>query len=186
VWVNVSPQQLVDREFPARLVAQLHRARLPAERLGIEVTESALADCSPAGEVLQRVHELGVAIAIDDFGTGYSSLARLREFPVDVIKVDKSFVHDLGTARGEALVAGIVTLARAIEAHVIAEGVETLSQLTALSALGVDSASGYLLARPSAPEHLPLTLPAETSFRWRTGLHPTVARAPDRTLSARS
>ena len=178
VWVNVSPQQLVDREFPARLAAQLDRAGLPAHRLGIEVTESALADCSRAGEVLERIHDLGVAIAIDDFGTGYSSLARLSEFPVDVIKVDKSFVHDLGTARGEALVAGIVTLARAIEAHVIAEGVETLPQLTALSALGVDSASGYLLARPSAPEHLPLTIPTEASFRWRTGLHPAVARGP--------
>jgi diguanylate cyclase (GGDEF)-like protein len=184
VWVNVSPQQLADREFPARLAAQLHRAGLPAHRLGIEVTESALADWSRAGEVLQRMHDLGVAIAIDDFGTGYSSLARLSEFPVDVIKVDKSFVHDLGTARGEALVAGIVTLARAIEAHVIAEGVETLPQLTALSALGVDSASGYLLARPSAPGHLPLTLPAEASFRWRTGLHPTVGRAPGATSSS--
>ena len=99
--------------------------------------------------------------------------------------MDKSFVHDLGTARGEALVAGIVTLARAIGAHVIAEGVETLPQLTALSALGVDSASGYLLARPSAPEHLPLTIPAEAPFRWRTGLHPTVARAPGKTSSSR-
>ena len=74
--------------------------------------------------------------------------------------------------------AGILTLARAIGAHVIAEGVETLPQLTALSALGVDSASGYLLARPWAPEHLPLTIPAEASSRWRTNLHPTVARAP--------
>jgi EAL domain-containing protein (putative c-di-GMP-specific phosphodiesterase class I) len=97
--------------------------------------------------------------------------------------VDRSFVHDLGTARGEALVGGIVTLARALEAHVIAEGVETLPQLTALSGLGVDSASGYLLARPSAPEHLPLTLPAEASFRWRAGLHPTVARVPGSTSS---
>jgi diguanylate cyclase (GGDEF)-like protein/PAS domain S-box-containing protein len=181
VWVNVSPQQLADREFPARLAAQLDRAGLPTHRLGIEVTESALADWSRAGKVLERIRELGVAIAVDDFGTGYSSLARLSEFPVDVIKVDKSFVHDLGTPRGEALVAGIVTLARAIGAHVIAEGVETLPQLTALSALGVDSASGYLLARPSAPEHLPLTIPAEASFRWRTGLHPTVARPPGTT-----
>jgi len=178
VWVNVSPQQLVDRDFPARIAAQLGRAGLPAERLGIEVTESALADGARVGEVLRQVHDLGVAIAVDDFGTGYSSLARLNEFPVDVVKIDRSFVEELGTARGEAFVAGIVTLARAIDAHVIAEGVETLSQLTALSALGVDSACGYLLARPSAPEHLPLTIPAEASFRWRTGLHPTVARIP--------
>jgi len=76
-------------------------------------------------------------------------------------------------------------LARAIGAQVIAKGVETLQQLTALSALEVDSASGYLLARPSAPEHLPLTIPAEASFRWRTGLHPTVARVPGTTSSTR-
>jgi EAL domain-containing protein (putative c-di-GMP-specific phosphodiesterase class I) len=178
VWVNVSPQQLADRGFPGRVAAELARAGLPAERLGIEVTESALADGSGVGEVLEQVHDLGVAIAVDDFGTGYSSLARLNEFPVDVVKVDKSFVHDLGTPRGDAFVAGIVTIARAIDAHVTAEGVETLSQLTALSALGVDSACGYLLAQPSAPEHLPLTIPTEASFRWRTGLHPSVARVP--------
>ncbi|MGY1753432.1 putative bifunctional diguanylate cyclase/phosphodiesterase [Blastococcus sp. SYSU D01042] len=178
VWVNVSPQQLVDRSLPDRIAAELDRAGLPAERLGIEVTESALADGSGAGQVLCRLHDLGVAIAVDDFGTGYSSLARLNEFPVDVVKIDKSFVHDLATPRGEAFVSGIVTLARAIDAHVIAEGVETLPQLTALSALGVDSACGYLLARPSAPEHLPLTIPSEASFRWRSGLHPSVSRPP--------
>jgi diguanylate cyclase (GGDEF)-like protein/PAS domain S-box-containing protein len=185
VWVNVSPQQMADRGFPDRITAELERAGLPAERLGIEVTESALADGSCVGEVLQRVHDLGVSIAVDDFGTGYSSLARLNEFPVDVVKVDRSFVHDLGTARGEAFVAGIVTIARAIGAHVTAEGVETLPQLTALSALGVDSACGYLLARPSAPEHLPLTIPTEASFRWPSGLHPTVARAPGPTSTTR-
>jgi diguanylate cyclase (GGDEF)-like protein/PAS domain S-box-containing protein len=177
VWANVSPRQLVDREFPARIAARLHGAGLPAERLGIEVTESALADGARVGEVLRQVHDLGVAIAVDDFGTGYSSLARLKEFPVDVVKIDRSFVEDLGTARGQAFVASIVTLARAIDAHVTAEGVETLSQLMALSVLGVDSACGYLLARPSAPEHLPLTIPAQASFRWPSGLHPTVARA---------
>ncbi|RBY81317.1 hypothetical protein DQ239_01535 [Blastococcus sp. TF02-09] len=185
VWVNVSPAQLVDRAIPDRIAAALHRAGLPAERLGIEVTESALADGAGAGEVLRQVHDLGVAIAVDDFGTGYSSLARLTEFPVDVVKIDKSFVGDLGTARGEAFVAGIVTLARAIDAHVVAEGVETLPQLTALSALGVDSACGYLLARPAAPEHLPLTLPTEASFRWPVGLHPTVARVPGPTSPQR-
>ncbi|QXG76303.1 EAL domain-containing protein [Modestobacter sp. L9-4] len=180
VWVNVAPQQLVDREFPARLAAQLDRAGLPADRLGIEVTESALADWSRAGEVLGRVHDMGVAIAIDDFGTGYSSLARLTDFPVDVLKIDRSFVQQLGTTRGDALVAGIVTLARAIDAHVVAEGVETLSQLTALSALGADSACGYLLARPSAPENLPLALVTDGPSGERAGLHPSLALVPAR------
>ncbi|SFK54010.1 putative bifunctional diguanylate cyclase/phosphodiesterase [Geodermatophilus ruber] len=178
VWVNVSPHQLADAGLPERLAAQLHRAGLPGDRLGIEVTESALADVSRLAEVLGRIRALGVAIAIDDFGTGYSSLARLNALPVDVIKIDQMFVADLGTARGEAVVAGIVTLAHAIGAEVIAEGVETLPQLTTLSALGVDSACGYLLARPSAPEHLPMTVPAESSFCWRAGMHPSVARVP--------
>jgi EAL domain-containing protein (putative c-di-GMP-specific phosphodiesterase class I) len=141
------------------------------------VTESAVADRSHLTEVLERVRALGVQIAIDDFGTGYSSLARLNEFPIDVIKIDRSFVADLGTPRGEALLAGIITLSHAIDAHVIAEGVETVSQLAALSALGADSASGYLLARPAAPEHLPLVIPTELDFSWRAGLHPTLEKA---------
>jgi diguanylate cyclase (GGDEF)-like protein/PAS domain S-box-containing protein len=177
VWINVSPAQLADRGWPELLAAHLERVGLPADRLGIEVTESAVADRSRLTDVLERVRALGVQIAIDDFGTGYSSLARLNEFPVDVIKIDRSFVVDLGTPRGEALLAGIVTLSHAIDAHVIAEGVETVSQLAALSALGADSASGYLLARPAAPEHLPLVIPTELDFSWRAGLHPTLEKA---------
>ena len=178
VWLNVSPQQLADRRMPALIAGHLARVGLAADRLGIEVTESTFADSSCLAEVLEQVRALGVAIAIDDFGTGYSSMARLTGFPVDVIKIDRSFVHDLGSVRGEAVLASIVTLAHAIDAHAIAEGVETLAQLRTLSALGVDSASGYLLARPAAPEHLPLALPHTAAFRWRTGLHPSVAQVP--------
>jgi EAL domain-containing protein (putative c-di-GMP-specific phosphodiesterase class I) len=187
VAVNVSAAQLRDPGLPGAVRRALDEAGLEPGLLELELTESVFLDPSKELilETLRKVVGLGVTLAIDDFGTGYSSLARLGEFPVDVIKVDKSFVHDLGTPRGDALVAGIVTLSRAIGAHVIAEGVETLPQLTALSALGVDSACGYLLARPSAPEHLPLTLPAEASHRWRPGLHPTVARAPGGSSSPR-
>jgi diguanylate cyclase (GGDEF)-like protein/PAS domain S-box-containing protein len=162
VWVNVSPRQLADAGFAPQLTRHLRRAGLPAERFGIEVTESTLGDRSRLLEALEAVRALGVAIAIDDFGTGYSSLARLGAFPVDVIKIDRSFVADLGSARGEAVLAGIVTLAHAIGAHVIAEGVETPEQLASLRALGADSASGFLLARPAAPERLPETIPAGT------------------------
>ena len=129
-------------------------------------------------EVLEEVRALGVAVAIDDFGTGYSSLARLGDLPVDVIKIDRSFVQDLGTARGEAVLSSIVTLAHALDADVVAEGVETLEQLRTLSAFGVDSASGFLLARPAAPEHLPMGLPAAASARPRLEMHPSVARVP--------
>ena len=178
VWLNVSPEQLADRRMPQLLADHLARVGLAADRLGIEVTESTFADSSCMATVLEEVRALGVAVAIDDFGTGYSSLARLGDLPVDVIKIDRSFVHDLGTARGEAVLSSIVTLAHALDADVIAEGVETLEQLRTLSVLGVDSASGYLLARPAVPEHLPMPLPAATSFRWRTDMHPSVARVP--------
>ncbi len=178
VWVNVSPQQLVDRRMPGLLAAHLDRVGLAADRLGIEVTESTLGDSSCMAAVLEQVSALGVAIAIDDFGTGYSSLARLGDLPVDVIKIDRSFVQDLGTARGEAVLSSIVTLAHALDADVVAEGVETLEQLRALSVLGVDSASGFLLARPAVPEHLPMALPTAASARQRHQMHPSVARVP--------
>jgi len=163
VWVNVSPQQLADPGFPGMLAGQLDRVGLAPARLGIEVTESTLADGCRLAQALEEIRALGVAIAIDDFGTGYSSLARLSAFPVDVIKIDRSFVAELGSARGYAVLAGIVTLAHAIGAHVIAEGVETLGQLTALRDLGVESACGYLLARPGMPEHLPLPVRSSTA-----------------------
>ncbi|MGY1682347.1 putative bifunctional diguanylate cyclase/phosphodiesterase [Geodermatophilus sp. SYSU D01176] len=179
VWFNVSPQQLADHRMPGLIAGHLARVGLTADRLGIEVTESTVADSSCLAAVLEQVRAMGVAIAIDDFGTGYSSLARLGDLPVDVIKIDRSFVHDLGTVRGEAVLASIVTLAHALEADVVAEGVETLEQLRVLSALGVDSASGFLLARPAAPGLLPMALPHTAAFRWRTGLHPSVARVPE-------
>jgi diguanylate cyclase (GGDEF)-like protein/PAS domain S-box-containing protein len=178
VWVNTSPQQLADPELPRSIGALLASAGLPAERLGIEVTESVLADTAHLAGALERVRALGVAVAIDDFGTGYSSLARLSASPVDVIKIDRSFVADLGTTRGQAVLASIVTLAHAIGAHVIAEGVETLDQLTTLSGLGVDSASGYLLARPSAAEDLPVALEGDRSLRGPARMHSSVARVP--------
>lgn len=172
VWINVSPQQLAHSGLPDLIAAHLNRVGLPGFHLGIEVTESALAERGSLTHVLDKIRELGVAVAIDDFGTGYSSLARLSECPADVIKIDRSFVADVETARGEAILASIVTLAHATGAHVIAEGVETEAQLAALSALGVDSASGYLLARPAAPEHLPLPGAGHPPLEQRPGLHP--------------
>ncbi|MGR6963325.1 putative bifunctional diguanylate cyclase/phosphodiesterase [Geodermatophilus sp. URMC 61] len=178
VWLNVSPQQLVDRRMPELIAGHLTRVGVAADRLGIEVTESTFADSSCMAAVLAEVRALGVAVAIDDFGTGYSSLARLGTVPVDVIKIDRSFVCDLGTARGEALLSSIVTLAHALDADVVAEGVETLEQLRVLGALGVDSACGYLLARPAPPEHLPMALPTAVSAHPHLRLHPSVARVP--------
>jgi EAL domain-containing protein (putative c-di-GMP-specific phosphodiesterase class I) len=178
VWSNVSPLQLSDRGLPDRLAAHLYRVGLSADRLGIEVTESAFVDRSCLSQVVAAVRALGVAVAIDDFGTGYSSLARLSRVPVDVIKIDRSFVADAGTARGEALLSSIVTLAHALDAEVVAEGVETLEQLRVLSVLGADSACGFLMARPAAPEHLPMARPEAVDTCPQPQLHPSVARVP--------
>jgi EAL domain-containing protein (putative c-di-GMP-specific phosphodiesterase class I) len=100
--------------------------------------------------VMQAIRELGVRLVLDDFGTGYSSLARLRHFPVDGLKIDRSFVGDLETGEpaGALLVSGIVELARALGLTVVAEGVETEVQLDRLERIGCRYAQGFLIARP--------------------------------------
>ena len=116
-------------------------------------------------------------MAIDDFSTGYSSLSYLKRFPVDVVKVDRLFVAGLGKdAVDSEIVTAVIRLAAACGITTIAEGVETLAQLRALGVLGVDSASGYLLARPTVPEHLPMVPPVAAVDRPQ--LHPSVARVP--------
>jgi diguanylate cyclase (GGDEF)-like protein/PAS domain S-box-containing protein len=155
VWVNVSLRQLVRPGFADHFLGQIAAAGGTPAQVGVEVTESALADDhSVPREELQRLHDAGVRIAIDDFGTGYSSLARLRHYPVDVIKLDRAFVADAGTDGGRAVVAAIVDLAHALGAIALAEGVETVEQLELVRALGCDRASGYHLARPVAADRL--------------------------------
>ncbi|MFS0699354.1 putative bifunctional diguanylate cyclase/phosphodiesterase [Cellulomonas sp. 179-A 4D5 NHS] len=151
VWVNVSPRQLALPGLADLLARRLDEAGVAADRLGIEVTEQAMDDGRLVAH-LEAVRRLGVAVAIDDFGTGYSSLSRLAQAPVDVIKVDRSFVLATGTSKGRAIVDGIVRLAHSIGAHVIAEGIETPEQLDAISAVGADAATGFLLARPEPAE----------------------------------
>ena len=117
----------------------------------LEVTESALMDDPGAPDVLRALSALGVRIALDDFGTGYSSLTYLKRFPVDAIKIDRSFVAGLGRdPDDEAIVASVVSLARAIGKTVVAEGVETATQLEVLRELGVDLAQGFLWS-PALP-----------------------------------
>ncbi len=159
VWVNVSSKQLATGEIAKLVRSALTAAEIPADRLGLEITETAIVAEGAAGDramaELQELHEHGVRIAIDDFGTGFSSLTQLRRFPVDVIKVDRSFVqgieHDM---RDEAITTHTINLAHAIGALAIAEGVESDGQLAAIDALGCDLAQGYLFAYPAPPEQL--------------------------------
>ena len=149
VWVNVSARQLARPGFSDVVRSCLSTVGLPASLLGVEVTESVLADVASSTAELAALRSFSVRVAIDDFGTGYSSLTRLREFPVDVLKIDRSFVADLATGEdAQAVVAAIVELAHAIGAVTVAEGVETAEQLAVLRAMGCDSACGFHLARP--------------------------------------
>jgi len=149
ISVNLSPPQLVDPRFPDQLDEILRSSGLPADRLGLELTEGALmADPLAARNGLVRLADLGCRLAVDDFGTGYSSLAYLRQFPIHILKVDRSFVMDLGRD-GKSLAHAIVQLARTLGLVSVAEGVETESQAAALRDFGCPLAQGFLFGRPA-------------------------------------
>ena len=152
--VNVSPRQL--RSGIAATVADaLAQSGLDPTRLVLEVTESAFVDDDAEVDPLHELRALGVRIAVDDFGTGYSSLNYLRRLPVDVVKIDRSFVRELTHGSDdEALVDAIVRLCRALGMVVIAEGVETTGEASVLRGLGVPAAQGFLFARPAAATDL--------------------------------
>jgi EAL domain-containing protein (putative c-di-GMP-specific phosphodiesterase class I) len=148
--VNISPRQLSAAGLSATVAATLERHGLPADRLCLEITESVImADPASAMATLRELKALGVQLAIDDFGTGYSSLNYVREFPVDMLKIDKSFIDGLGNeSSSSSLVATVLELARVLELKAVAEGVERPDQLEHLRALHCDFAQGFLFARP--------------------------------------
>jgi diguanylate cyclase (GGDEF)-like protein/PAS domain S-box-containing protein len=152
-WVNVSVRQLSAGGLTCVVQDALAATGLEARFLGVEITESAIVVEGQAGDrtraELQLLHDAGVTIAIDDFGTGFSSLGQLRRFPVDVIKVDRSFVQGVEHDRKDAAItANLVSLAHALGLVAIAEGIESEGQLQSIRGLGCDLAQGYLFARP--------------------------------------
>jgi diguanylate cyclase len=175
--VNVSARQLDDPAFANDVAARIGRAGLSPSSICLELTESALmgAGAEPR-HVLASLKGLGVYVAIDDFGTGYSSLSSLKRLPVEVVKVDRSFVDGLGTdSEDSAIVAAILSLAHAMGLHVIAEGVETPLQAAELVGLGCTIGQGYLWS-PAVPGERLVPLAAEleragghgaTSAPWR-------------------
>ncbi|MFC4070009.1 putative bifunctional diguanylate cyclase/phosphodiesterase [Actinoplanes subglobosus] len=149
IGVNVSARQLLDPGLPEMVAAALARHGLPAEQLTVEITETAVFGGGRALASVQALSELGVHIALDDFGTGHSSLGLLRTCPVDVIKVDKSFVDGLnGTPHQEAIAGAIADIAEKMDLGTVAEGVETPEQARRLFELGYRRAQGFLFARP--------------------------------------
>ena len=149
VSVNVSARQLTEPGFPDTVADVLARSGLAPQRLTVEVTETAVFGGGTAVAALQELRSLGVRIALDDFGTGHSSLGLLRDCPVDVVKVDKSFVTDItGQGPDSAIVAGLIGITDRLGLTTVAEGVEDQAQADRLYKLGYPLAQGYLFGRP--------------------------------------
>ena len=148
--VNIAAQQLAKPDFVDEVVGVLQATGMPAERLVLEITESVLLENMEVIVVaLARLRDRGVRVAIDDFGTGYSSLAYLAQLPVDVLKVDKSFVDQLGAAAGDtSLVEAIIVMSRNMRLTTVAEGVEQPEQATWLRNARCALGQGYLWSRP--------------------------------------
>ena len=182
VAVNVSAEQLADPGFPEMVRRVIDAARVPPGRVCLELTETALSDPHAAATTLRQLKQIGVELAIDDFGTGYSSLGRLHRFPVDYLKIDRSFIAGMAVRREDAvLVAAVVQLAHTLGLRTVAEGVEQDFQLEQLAALGCELGQGYLWDQAvPAPEALQLVRSTEP-FRHAKGgegVAPVLAEMP--------
>jgi len=154
VAVNLSGKQFAQDHTVPFVEATLRKYGIPPACLGIEITESTvMGDPDKAVAALRRLKDIGVSISLDDFGTGYSSLGYLKRFPIDVLKIDKSFVDDVSTSSSDAAIAlSVISLAHNLDMRVIAEGVETRAQVDFLAAHGCDEMQGYYFSRPLAAQ----------------------------------
>jgi diguanylate cyclase (GGDEF)-like protein/PAS domain S-box-containing protein len=157
VAVNVSAVQFASQSLVESVTAGLEESGLDPGRLELEITESALLNDTEANlTTLHRLKALGVGIAMDDFGTGYSSLSYLQRFPFDKVKIDRSFIADLGDSRKSAAIVGaVIELCTSLGMRTTAEGVETASQLAALARVGCTEAQGYYFSRPCSAAEIP-------------------------------
>ena len=159
VCVNISPLQFNQSNLHEWISGFLDSSGLSPGRLELELTESAIMnDAETNIEKLRTLKSLGVDLAVDDFGTGYSSLSYLKRFPINTLKIDHSFISDLGTPDGAAIVDAIVALAKTLNLRVIAEGIENETQLSYLVDKGCELLQGFFFARPIYPEDVPSML----------------------------
>jgi EAL domain-containing protein (putative c-di-GMP-specific phosphodiesterase class I) len=157
VWINLAAPQLAEVEAVVRVVVDaLERHHATPDLIGLEVTESMLMEnIDSAVDGLRTLRRLGVEIALDDFRTGHSSLSDLRQLPVTVVKVDRSFVSGIGGSLADAaIVEAVIELAHTLGLAVVAEGAETVPQVRELQALGAERAQGFLCSRPTRPREL--------------------------------
>jgi EAL domain-containing protein (putative c-di-GMP-specific phosphodiesterase class I) len=168
IAVNVSAVQFKARNLVPTVTAALRESGLDPGRLELEITESVMVhDIDAAISELNQLRALGVSISMDDFGTGYSSLSYLRSFPFDKIKIDQSFVRQLGLeSDGGAIIRAVIGMCESLGATVIAEGVETERQLDLLRAERCTDIQGYLVSKPLPATDIPKLI---SDFRWDGG-----------------
>ncbi|HEY7629630.1 MAG TPA: EAL domain-containing protein [Thermoleophilaceae bacterium] len=156
VSVNLSARQVSERDLAASVAQALRDTGVEAPQIALEMTETVLVeDTQMAAETLHALEDIGVKLVLDDFGTGYSSLGYVKRFPLSFLKIDRSFVAELGrNGRDAAIVSAIAEMARALGARVVAEGVETEQQLEGIRKLGCELAQGYLFSRPLPAEEI--------------------------------
>jgi len=154
VAVNVSARQFQQRNLAELILQAMAESRVDPRSVEIELTESAIMNDAEASiSTLERIKSRGISVSIDDFGTGYSSLSYLKRLPLDILKIDQSFVRDVTTDYNDAaIVRAIIGLARSLGIKVIAEGVEDDSQLLFLNTYGCNYGQGYLFGKPVAAE----------------------------------
>ncbi len=159
ISLNISPVQCRDPTFAARLISTIEKAGIEPKLINIEITESTIAtNLEIIQKNLEMMRTCGIGISIDDFGTGYSSLSRLRDLPLNALKIDRSFVRDIGLEDGSlTIIHAVVEMAKNLGFRTVAEGVETEEQVTLLRDIGVDSLQGYYFSKP---------VPAEQFSAW--------------------
>ena len=165
--VNVSAHQLMSSAFTDTVATVLRSTDINPANLTLEITESVLVrDSDRALMVLADLKQLGVMLALDDFGTGFSSLSHLRQFPIDTVKIDRSFVADLGLDSATDIIIGaVIRLAHDLDMAVVAEGVETARQQQEIAALGCDSSQGFYFAMPMSADEIDTLLTGAPDHR---------------------
>jgi EAL domain-containing protein (putative c-di-GMP-specific phosphodiesterase class I) len=184
VAINASAAELRRDNFAERLLDELRRANIPERCLQLEVTETVF--LGRGAEYVHRALALlssrGVQIALDDFGTGYASLRHLKQFPVDIIKIDQSFVRDMNEDPGdEAIVRAVINLGRSLGIKVVAEGIETEAQATRLIDLECDFGQGFLFSRAIQARNVPGIVSRFGSFQEAHDTHGTLRLVASRT-----
>jgi diguanylate cyclase len=161
--------QFAKGDLVSTVMNALASSGLPASRLELEITETVLLEGSDHNvRILDQLHELGVRIALDDFGTGYSSLSYMQRFPIDTLKIDRSFMHDVDSGSGNAsIVQAVISLGKSLHMRVVAEGVETGEQLQFLQEHACPEGQGYFLARPTIARNITRLLEVDSTAGLR-------------------